>query len=96
MNNAMALCGALLEPIRTQFGPVDVDDGYRDPGHNARVGGKSASQHLYIDGNSAADIRTPNEPLEDAFDWITSSQSELNFDQAILQVCGRRWRAGAG
>ena len=87
VNNAVALCGALLEPIRTQFGPVDVDDGYRDPGHNARVGGKSASQHLYIDGNSAADIRTPNDALENVFDWICFG-SELNFDQAILEYAG--------
>jgi len=54
--NAKYLCSQILEPIRAKFGPVHVHDGYRDPGHNAAVGGKTESFHLFIDGHAAADI----------------------------------------
>jgi hypothetical protein len=47
-----------------------VDDGYRDPAHNARVGGKPESQHLYLGGNSAADFRPVGAGLQTVFDWI--------------------------
>jgi hypothetical protein len=46
----------ILEPIRAKFGPVRVHDGYRDPGHNRRVGGKADSFHLFEWGSAAADI----------------------------------------
>lgn len=42
-----------LEDYRTIAGPVQVVSGYRCPAHNASVGGKSASQHLY---GSACDV----------------------------------------
>jgi hypothetical protein len=86
IDNAKALCVQLLEPIRAKFGPVTVDDGYRDPGHNARVGGKAASQHLFEGGNSAADIRVVDPPGV-LFDWIRL-KSELAFDQVILESSG--------
>ena len=56
LDNAKFLCEQVLEPIRAKFGPVHVHDGYRDPGHNAAVGGKTESFHLFIDGHAAADI----------------------------------------
>lgn len=44
----------LLERIRAERGePLRVVSGWRCPGHNRRVGGASASQHLY---GLAADI----------------------------------------
>ncbi len=82
--NAQTLCSVLLEPIRSQFGPIAVDDGYRTPEHNAAVGGAATSQHLYLDQNSAADIRPLGETLETVFDWIRLS-SHLQFDQCILE-----------
>jgi hypothetical protein len=84
--NATQLCEVLLEPIRAEFGPIIVDDGYRDPSHNARVGGVSGSQHLYENQNSAADIR-PSDPvysLTDIFNWVRL-KSGLSFDQIILE-----------
>jgi zinc D-Ala-D-Ala carboxypeptidase len=85
--NATQLCTILLEPIRAQFGPVAISDGYRDPAHNAAVGGVSGhSQHLYLDQNSAADIAgLADSTLENAFDWIRL-ESHLPFDQVILEV----------
>ena len=83
--NAAQLCALLLEPIRAQFGPVAVDDGFRTPEHNAAVGGSPGSQHLYLWKNSAADIRPLGALLQEVFDWIRLS-SHLPFDQAILEV----------
>lgn len=87
IDNATALSIYILEPLRAEFGPVAVDDGYRDPGHNARAGGKGASQHLYEGGDSAADVRTIQAPIVKAFDWIRL-ESGLPFDQAILEYSG--------
>jgi hypothetical protein len=85
--NAKQICAVLLEPIRAQFGPIAVDDGYRNPAHNAAVGGAQDSQHLYIGENSAADIRplNPVYSLGSVFDWIRLN-SHLPFDQCILEV----------
>ncbi len=42
-----------LDQLRRHVGPVSIVSGYRDPAHNAAVGGAKNSQHLY--GN-ACDI----------------------------------------
>jgi zinc D-Ala-D-Ala carboxypeptidase len=84
IQNATTLCEVLLEPIRAQFGPVAVHDGYRDPAHNARVGGAENSQHLYLEGNSAADISTALD-CRSVFDWVRLN-SGLPFDQLILET----------
>jgi hypothetical protein len=84
VGNATVLCEKLLEPIRAQFGPVSVHDGYRDPAHNARVGGAANSQHLYDGGDSAADFSC-NLDCQSVFDWIRL-QSGLPFDQLILET----------
>lgn len=48
-----------LDIYRKKYGPVIIESGYRDPAHNAAVGGASGSQHTY--GN-AADIRNYKVP----------------------------------
>lgn len=42
-----ALCAALLEPMRTKFGPVRITSGFRTRSYNASVGGAAASYHRY-------------------------------------------------
>jgi Peptidase M15 len=85
-NNAKALCDRILEPIRDQYGePLRVHDGYRDPGHNARVGGKAASWHLYSGTQAAADIDVQGIPLREVFDWVRL-KSGLPFDKVILET----------
>jgi zinc D-Ala-D-Ala carboxypeptidase len=55
VENATFLCVTLLEPIRAHYNyPLRVHDGYRDPGHNSRVGGKPTSWHLLFTGSQAA------------------------------------------
>lgn len=84
IGNAQYLCIELLEPIRARFGAVRVHDGYRDPAHNACVGGKAASYHLFDDGKAAADIHAVGCTLKQLFDWIRLD-SGLSFDKVILE-----------
>ena len=84
VENALFLCQQLLEPIRTHYGAVIVNDGYRAPDQNASVGGKPTSYHLFTDGRAAADIEFYSIGLQDAFDWIRL-ESELPFDKVILE-----------
>ncbi len=52
-----------LDEARRRTGPIKVVSGYRDPSHNASVGGASNSQHLY---GTACDI--PGIPFDVAKD----------------------------
>lgn len=88
IDNAIFLCINILEPIRAHFnGPINIHDGYRDPSHNSRVGGKVASFHLFDGGRSAADfdVNGDQKPTyREVFDWIRLS-SKLPFDKVILE-----------
>ncbi len=86
VDNAKFLCETLLEPIRTHYNyPLRVHDGYRDPGHNNRVGGKATSWHLFIGSQAAVDFDVLNVELHAAFDWICL-ESKLPFDKCILET----------
>ena len=82
--SAIFLCRTLLEPIRSKFGPLIVHDGYRDPTHNAEVGGKPTSWHQFDGNHSAADFHCANAGLQTVFDWIRL-ESALPFDKVILE-----------
>jgi len=84
IDNAGFLAKTVLEGIRVHFGPVDIRCGYRDPAHNARVGGKPNSFHLFVDGHSAADLGSSHVTLPQMFDWIRL-ESKLPFDKVILE-----------
>lgn len=89
LDNAKFLCEQVLEPIRAKFGPVHVHDGFRDPGHNAAVGGKTESFHLFTDGHAAADIDAlPAVTIPALFDWLRL-ESGLKFDKVILEANAR-------
>jgi hypothetical protein len=83
---ARILCYELLEPIRERFGEIGVTSGYRPPEHNASVGGKQTSFHLYQDGKCAADFKplVPGICLQEVFDWIRL-ESGLRFDKVIME-----------
>lgn len=88
IDNAIFLCITILEPIRTHFnGPINIHDGYRDPIHNIRVGGKLDSFHLFYGGKAAADFDVNGDlrpSYRDVFDWIRL-HSKLQFDKVILE-----------
>lgn len=88
IDNATFICINLLEPIRQHYlKPINVHDGYRDPGHNDRVGGKATSFHLFTDGRAAADIDVGGDvspTYRQVFDWIRL-ESKLPFDKVILE-----------
>lgn len=86
IENAKFICVTLLEPIRSRYNaPLRVHDGYRDPGHNSRVGGKPTSWHLFIGSQSAADFDVLGIDLRSSFDWIRL-ESKLPFDKCILET----------
>lgn len=88
IDNATFLCNIILEPIRQHFNSaINIHDGYRDEGHNARVGGKIASFHLFTGGHAAADFDVNGDKsptYREVFDWIRL-QSKLPFDKVILE-----------
>jgi|SRR5208337_1184452 len=88
LDNAIFLCINLLEPIRQHFGrPLNIHDGYRNPAHNAAVGGKVASFHLFAGGQAAADFDVGGDTLptyRQVFDWLRL-ESKLPFDKVILE-----------
>lgn len=53
-----ALCRELLEPLRSEYGPVRIVSGYRTRTHNSAVGGAPRSYHVYMRGRygAAADV----------------------------------------
>jgi len=85
ISSAIFLCSRLLEPIRAQFGPVRVHDGYRSPEHNASVGGKPTSWHQFNGTQAAADIDVLPNGFQQVFDWIRLA-SGLPFDKVILET----------
>lgn len=85
IDNAKYLCEKLLEPLRVYYyRPIRIHDGYRDPGHNSRVGGKPTSYHLFTNGRAAADFDVIGISIRDTFDYIRSL-SGLPFDKVILE-----------
>lgn len=84
LKSAQFLCVTLLEPIRTKFGAVRIHDGYRNPEHNAQVGGKPTSWHEFTGTESAADFDCSLASYQSVFDWIRL-ESHLPFDKVILE-----------
>jgi zinc D-Ala-D-Ala carboxypeptidase len=83
--NARALCEQVLEPVRAHFGAVlVVHCGQRSDQHNAAVGGKAQSWHLFRGGRAAADFHVVGVDLKRAFDWMRL-ESRLPFDKVILE-----------
>ena len=47
LTNLIRLCREHLEPLRSVFGPIYINSGYRDLKKNIAVGGAKNSYHLY-------------------------------------------------
>lgn len=79
-----ALCGAILEPVRTYYKrPVTVNSGYRCLALNKAVGSKPTSQH--VDGD-AVDFEVSGINNYELANWCAEN---LDFDQLILEFHDR-------
>lgn len=78
---------AMLEVIRTKFGPVRVTSAFRGPSVNAAANGSKTSQHLL---GEAADIGCGVSD-EELHKWIVT-ESGLKYGQCILEKPpGKSW-----
>lgn len=68
----------VLDPLRTEIGPIHVMSGYRPLVVNRGVGGSLGSQHLV---GQAADIISDHMPARQVFETIR--RMDLPFDQVI-------------
>ena len=60
----------VLDSLRTQFGPITITSGYRDPDYNISVGGGVSSQHVQF---TAADIVARDHSADAVFEWLDAS-----------------------
>lgn len=74
------LCINVLEPIRSAFGPVVINSGYRNPTLNKAIGGAKNSQHVL---GQAADIEIQRVSNVKLAKWI---ENNLGYDQLILEL----------
>ena len=72
VGNARFMCLQILEPIREEFGALQIHSGFRDPAHNEAVGGVHGSFHLYEGDECACDFSplAPGTNLGEIFDWL--------------------------
>jgi zinc D-Ala-D-Ala carboxypeptidase len=75
----------LFQPARDLLGPLKVTSGFRSPGLNKAIGGASNSAHMKA---FAMDSQPQAISLEEAM--IRLWKSNLQFDQAILELGNRR------
>lgn len=75
----------VMEPIRVQFGPLNLTSGYRCPELNTAINGSATSDHIADEFGAACDFVPADREIamEDVFQWIRAS--ELPFDQCILE-----------
>lgn len=71
----------MLQVVRDQFGPIQVNSGFRGPALNKAIGGSKTSQHRF---GEAVDFVPLDATLQEVFDWIVD-ESGLNYSQAILE-----------
>jgi hypothetical protein len=86
VGNAKFLCLQILEPIREEFGALEIHSGFRDPVHNEEVGGVHGSYHEYVGDCCACDFSplSPGTNLQEVFDWLRTD-SKIPFDHVILE-----------
>lgn len=75
------LCENFLEPLRDQFGPLQITSGYRSPKLNKTIHGAKQSAHMY---GCAADLVPTKKKITitEMVRWV-KEESNLNFDQVI-------------
>lgn len=78
IENLRALVINVLDPLRSEIGPIHVSSGYRPIIVNQGIGGSRTSQHVL---GQAADIQSDHMSVRQVFDTIRRMQ--LPYDQII-------------
>lgn len=62
-----------LEPLRSAFGAIHIDSGYRTPAQNGLVGGAIDSRHLYdaFPHTPAVDFHSDSSSTRDLLRWLS-------------------------
>ncbi|MCK5601740.1 peptidase M15 [Candidatus Pacearchaeota archaeon] len=80
------LCQFVLQPIRDEFGRVDIGSGYRSYDVNNATGGAKTSQHAK---GEAADFQAADADLWEVYLWCLDN---LTFGQCIYEKArGKVW-----
>lgn len=79
IQNLAKLAQVALEPIREEFGVINITSGYRCLRVNRAIGSGDGSDHVR---GFAADIVSPNHSELAMAKWI---QKNINYDQLILE-----------
>lgn len=86
LNSIIQLCENVLQPLRNEFGPVNILSGYRCVALNKMVGGADNSQHTK---GEAADIYLPSLSADTLYMYI---RDNMQFDQLILETTGHGFK----
>ena len=79
IENMVALCENILQPVRDQYGSFIVSSGYRCPELCIAIGSSKDSQHAK---GQAADFEVAGVSNNKLASWI---EENLEFDQLILE-----------
>ena len=86
LEKLLYLATFILQPIRTKFGAIKINSGFRSAQVNKAIGGSATSQHPK---GEAADFVPLQASLEDVFEW---ARYNLSYGQLILERKGEsRW-----
>lgn len=88
------LASYVLQPIRGEWGPMQITSGFRCGALNLMVGGSPTSQHVQGEaadfipmGFNGGKINDPVKYIDDVFEWIVK-RSGLRFGQCIRESKG--------
>ena len=80
--NLVILTQRVLQPLRSVFGAIRINSGFRSKEYNAKVGGVATSQHTK---GQAADIVPLSADIENVFKAIVKG---MEYDQCIMEDNG--------
>lgn len=87
----------VLEPMRSAFGAVSIESGYRTPHENGLVGGALESRHLYdvTPHTPAVDFTCATGTTRDWYEWLRArvTQGGLGYYRDHVHVDLRATKA---
>lgn len=82
----LMLANFILQPVRSRFGKIGINSGFRSAAVNKAIGGSPTSQHQE---GGAADIKPGDADIREVYAWM---KNNLRFGQLIFeQKDGAEW-----